>query len=165
MIIATNFCRTWGSNPRPSVYQSDAHPTELPRQAIYCRWNQKLYSIWAAAWQNQQHDPSAQSDQSSVCVQWVAKDPSFLHTDSEDSDQTGLIHWYFSVNSVSFKINNVGHIHNKVGGGGQTLTCYPSLIMLQCFGIWICPIFGYLQTKTLAFNKKKLYDGLRCHHV
>ena len=25
----------------------------------------------------------------SNCAQWVAKDPSFLHTDSENSDQTG----------------------------------------------------------------------------
>ena len=32
-----------------------------------------------------------QSDQSSLCVQWVAKIPSFLHADSEDSDQTGRI--------------------------------------------------------------------------
>ena len=32
---------------------------------------------------------SAQSDQSSLCGQWVAKDPSFLHADREDSDQTG----------------------------------------------------------------------------
>ena len=27
--------------------------------------------------------------ESSLCAQWVAKDPSFLETDSEDSDQTG----------------------------------------------------------------------------
>ena len=39
----------------------------------------RLRSAWA----------SAQSDQSSLCAQWVAKDPSFLHADSEDSDQTG----------------------------------------------------------------------------
>ena len=32
---------------------------------------------------------SAQSDQSSLCAQYVAKDPSFLHADSEDSNQTG----------------------------------------------------------------------------
>ena len=32
---------------------------------------------------------SAQSDQSSLCAQSVAKDPSFLHVDTEDSDQTG----------------------------------------------------------------------------
>ena len=38
-----------------------------------------LRSAWA----------SAQSDQSLLCAQWVAKDPSFLHADSEDSDQTG----------------------------------------------------------------------------
>ena len=25
----------------------------------------------------------------SLCVQWVAKVPTFLHADSEDSDQTG----------------------------------------------------------------------------
>ena len=27
--------------------------------------------------------------ESSLCAEWVAKGPSFLHTDSEDSDQTG----------------------------------------------------------------------------
>ena len=26
--------------------------------------------------------------ESSLCAQWVAKDPSFLHADSEDSNQT-----------------------------------------------------------------------------
>ena len=29
----------------------------------------------------------AQSDQSSQCTQWEAKDPTFLHADSEDSNQ------------------------------------------------------------------------------
>ena len=32
---------------------------------------------------------STQSGQSSPCAQWVANDQSFLHADSEDSDQTG----------------------------------------------------------------------------
>ena len=39
----------------------------------------------------------AQSDQSSLCAQWVAKDPSFLHADSEDSDQTGRLPRLISV--------------------------------------------------------------------
>ena len=39
----------------------------------------RLRSAWA----------SVQSDQSSLCGKWVAKDPSFLHVDSDDSDQTG----------------------------------------------------------------------------
>ena len=53
--------------------------------------------ICAAARQNQQNGmcaqrrlrsawASAQSDQSSLCGQWVAKDPRFHHADSEDSD-------------------------------------------------------------------------------
>ena len=29
--------------------------------------------------------------ESSLCTQWVAKDPIFLHADSQDSDQTGRI--------------------------------------------------------------------------
>ena len=40
-----------------------------------------------AQWRLRSARASAQSDQSSVCAQWVAKDPRFLHADSEDSDQ------------------------------------------------------------------------------
>ena len=29
--------------------------------------------------------------ESSLCAEWIAKGPSFLHADSEDSDQTGRI--------------------------------------------------------------------------
>ena len=46
---------------------------------------------------------SAQSDQSSLCAQWVAKDPSFLHVDSEDSDQSGRMPrliWVFTGSTV-----------------------------------------------------------------
>ena len=35
----------------------------------------------------------------SLCAQWVAKDPSFLHVDSKDSDQTGRMPrliWFFA---------------------------------------------------------------------
>ena len=55
---------------------------------------------WATSWQNQQKGrcvrrrlrsawASTQSDQSSLCTQWVAKNPSFHHADSEDPDQSG----------------------------------------------------------------------------
>ena len=55
---------------------------------------------WAASWQNQQNGMCAERrlislgihtvwSESSLCSQWVAKDPSFLQTDSEVSDQTG----------------------------------------------------------------------------
>ena len=52
---------------------------------------------------------SAQSDQSlseySLCAQWVAKGPRFLHADSEDSDQTGRMPrliWVFTWRTCHF---------------------------------------------------------------
>ena len=50
---------------------------------------------WAATRPNQQNDlyaqrrlrsawESAQTDQSSLCAQWIVKDPAFLHADSKD---------------------------------------------------------------------------------
>ena len=35
--------------------------------------------------------------ESSLCTQWVAKDPSFLNADSEDTNQTGLMPWLIGV--------------------------------------------------------------------
>ena len=43
--------------------------------------------------------------ESSMCAQWVAKDPSFLHADSEDSDQTGRMPrliWVFAGRTCHF---------------------------------------------------------------
>ena len=58
--------------------------------------------IWASEWQNLRNGIYAQQrlrsalasirpvwSDSLLCAQWVAKDPNFLHADSEDSDQTG----------------------------------------------------------------------------
>ena len=54
---------------------------------------QRLGSAWAFA----------PSDQSPLCNRWVAKDPSFLHVDSKDSDQTGRMSrliWVFAGRTV-----------------------------------------------------------------
>ena len=43
--------------------------------------------------------------ESSLCAQWEAKDPSFLHADSEDSDQTGRMPrliWVFAGGTCHF---------------------------------------------------------------
>ena len=56
-------------------------------------------ATWAASWQNQQNDcaPSEDSDQHGhppslirvfICARRIAKDPSFLHADSEDSESS-----------------------------------------------------------------------------
>ena len=45
--------------------------------------------------------------ESLLCVQWVAKDPGFLHVDSEDSDQTGRMPrliWVFAVRTLSLLV-------------------------------------------------------------
>ena len=61
-----------------SLYQHKmSHDMTKPAKWLCAQ--RRLRSAWA----------SAQSDQSSLRAQWVAKDPSFLHADSEDSDQTG----------------------------------------------------------------------------
>ena len=70
----------------------------------------RLRSAWA----------SALSDQSLLCTQWVAKDPSFLCADSEDSDQTGQnaqadpsLHWahmpfcWFCHEATHIKLNKI----------------------------------------------------------
>ena len=46
-----------------------------------------------------------------LCAQWVAKDPSFLHTDSEDSDQTGWMPrliWVFAGNTTTLLVLSWG---------------------------------------------------------
>ena len=52
-------------------------------------WNLK----WVATWQNQQNQCAPSEDSvwsvSSLCIQWAAKDPSFLHANSKDTDRTG----------------------------------------------------------------------------
>ena len=43
--------------------------------------------------------------ESSLCAKWVAKDPNFLHADSEDSDQTGRMPrliWVFAGRTCHF---------------------------------------------------------------
>ena len=49
--------------------------------------------------------------ESSLCTQWVAKDPSFLHADSEDSDQAGWMPrliWVFAGRTVTLLVLSWG---------------------------------------------------------
>ena len=49
-------------------------PTKLPVLPAKTQISLGIHPVWS---------------ESSLCTQWVAKDPRFLHADSEDSDQTG----------------------------------------------------------------------------
>ena len=49
--------------------------------------------------------------ESSLCAQWVAKGPSFLHADSEDSDQTGRMPrliWVFAGRALTLLVLSRG---------------------------------------------------------
>ena len=55
-------------------------------------WHFSRLTIKPTKWlcaPSEDSDQPGQADQSSLCIQWVAKDPMFLHADSEDTDQTG----------------------------------------------------------------------------
>ena len=64
--------------------------------------------------------------ESLLCSQWVAEDPSFLHADSEDSDQTGWMPrliWVFAGRTLSllvlscrcsYCIGNESAIHSQI---------------------------------------------------
>ena len=83
----------------------------------------RIRSVWA----------SAQSDQSSLCAQWIAKDPRFLHVDSKDSEQTWRMPrliWVFAGSTLTLLV----------------LSCcgsfYPQLsCSLYIIYTWYCGIF------------------------
>ena len=56
--------------------------------------------------------------ESSLCAQWVAKDPSFLHADSEDSYQTGqmlrLIRVFAERTLIYWFCHIAAHMHYKI---------------------------------------------------
>ena len=93
-----------GKEKRPFCCHQNFVPNGLSASARDYVYN------WAASWQNQQNGMCAQQrhtvwSESLLCSQWVAKDPSFLHADSEDSDQTGWMPrpiWVFAGRACHF---------------------------------------------------------------
>ena len=65
------------------------------------KWHVRPAKTQRSAW------ASAQPDQSLLCAQWVAKYPSFLHADSEDSDQTG---WMPTLNESSLGVHVILYV-------------------------------------------------------
>ena len=83
-------CRTWASNLGPLACLADTLPIELPWYLIpfeppYDKTN--TMTVRQAKIQISMGIRPVWSE-SSMWAQWVAKDPSFLHADSEYSDQT-----------------------------------------------------------------------------
>ena len=131
--------------------------------------NVSIKTIWTSTWQNLQNGMCtqrnlrsacayAQSDQSLLYSQWVAKDLSFLHTDSEDSDQTGqlprliwvfagrtshfvgfVIRWLMSMSKAKYSTDQDKRHIQKINFiiSHQSISCFSSMElfsqdMLQC---------------------------------
>ena len=88
-----------------------------------------------------------------LCAQWVAKDPSFLHADSEDSDQTGRMPRLIRVFA--------GRTYYFVGFVMKRLICYshPNNVVYKwamrpkdADRIWIYTVCPYVSVQKLRIN-------------
>ena len=78
--LRTSWCYRFCCVMKALYQRSNIISRDMTNPTIWVCSQRRLKAAWA----------SAQSDQSLRCAtQWVAKNPSFLHADSEDSDQTG----------------------------------------------------------------------------
>ena len=139
----------------------------------------RLRSAWA----------SAQSDQSSLYPQWVAKDPIFLHANSKDSDQTGrmprlicvfagrtltllvvmrqLICEWSSVRILqwSWGFQTDWSVQNSVDPDETLISVYA-----VCYSIWIfwkhyCKFPKYSDTQKICCNHSKMRTMWLYHRV
>ena len=97
------------------IKQNLSHDITKPTKWLCAQ--RRLRSAWA----------SVQSDQSSLYAQWVAKDPSFLLADSEDSDKTGRtprLIWIFAGRTTVLLILSCG-------GSNAIMICWIFLILTK----------------------------------
>ena len=89
--------------------------------------------------------------ESSLCAQWVAMDPSFLHADSEDSDQTGRMPrliWVFAGHTVILLVLSWG-------GSNQKWVFWPLSSSPKERTFWV--LNKIVSVKLLFKNKKTQY--------
>ena len=106
---------------------------------------------------NQQNDLCAQRRlrsawASTKCAQWVAKDPSFLHADSEDSDQTGRmpgLMWVFAGRTCHF----FGFVMRRLICLSEShcwcLYLSPHFLMIMCLSLR----FPYIRNFRCSFSQ------------
>ena len=84
--------------------------------------------------------------ESSLCTQWVAKDPSFLHADSEDSDQTGRMPrliWVFARRTVTLLV---------LPWGDSYLKMYDYLLFIEWwFCVTLCILWSWCSNFFIIF--------------
>ena len=83
-ILQYNTYLSWPGQSTSYLSSDMTKPTKWPVRQAKTRISLGIRPVWS---------------ESSMCAQWVAKDPSFLHAVSENSDQTGRMHrliWIFA---------------------------------------------------------------------
>ena len=103
--------------------------------------------------------------ESSLCAQWVAKDPSLLHADSEDSDQTGRMPrliWVFAGRTLTLLVlscrgSNVDVVNIKKIQKGLT-----SATLRGIGKSWLSVVAGFTEAQTLPVFK--YHNGLFCNN-
>ena len=104
----------------------------------------RLRSAWA----------STQSDQSLLSAQWLAKGPSFLHADSENSDQTGRMPrliWVFAGRTLSLLVLSWGGSFELFGLKklGNKIPTYWPIFSQTCYSKHTYFIYLALSTQNL----------------
>ena len=82
--------------------------------------------------------------ESSLCTQWIAKDLSFLHADSKDSDQTGQMPrliWVFAGHTCHFVGFVMLQLNSENNRTSKTVQCcnYPRICTMWFYHKVMCP--------------------------
>ena len=99
--------------------------------------------------------------ESSLCAQWVAMDPSFLHADSEHSDQTGWMPrliWVFAGHTCHF----VGFVMRRFMFVKKTYMCVSAisrLLYTDYFGVFqVLSVWCFASLQSVYCNNPKFSD-------
>ena len=130
VMVLARLCRCTGY-PGPSLLPSDMSRDMTKTTKWVCPQRRQIslgiHPVWSV---------------SPLCAQWVAKDPRFLHADSEDSDQTGWMPrliWVFA---------------------GRTLILLVLSCDYHCHMSKFCIMIRYLFFLFLSFNDHFQYTCL-----
>ena len=105
--------------------------------------------------------------ESSLCTQWVAKGPSYLHADSENSDQTGQMPrliWVFARRTCHF----VGFVIRRLKWYLISKGAIPFKQLRLCLEPTVCVTFGIiliLMSSTHKIVIKKKNTCLNSHLI
>ena len=104
--------------------------------------------------------------ESLLCTQWVAKDPSFLHVDSEDSDQTGRMSrliWVFAGRTATLLVFVMARL--KWDHSIPVLHSLSSCIIRNMVPLKAFTVYVVVNCRTCQTNQAKLWQVRQLFHL